>query len=378
MKSRVVTWLALGLILVGAAAIRLRLLDLPLDRDEGEYAYFGQLLLEGVPPYAAAYNLKAPGIYVAYALILAVFGHTTTGIHLGLIVVTSVATVLMFVLARSLAGPTAGVVAAALYATQALNPKILGFAAYAEHFVLLFVIAGSIVLQPLARSRPPLLLVAGGLLFGLAFLMKQSAAAFVLGGALYLILSTGGDPSTGDDQIAPWPQRLRAVALFLGGAVAPFVLVCLWLLLAGTLGTFLFWSFVYGSTYSASLSASVGNLGGRFVAVAPSSSVTLTLVVIGLGALLRDSLRSRKIFVLLLAVASCVGFAVGLHFRPQYCLLLIPALAVTAAIGLDALGRLMAERPHRLRQAVAVILVIAAVAQPLYASRDVLFELGPA
>ena len=111
MKSRVVTWLALGLILVGAAAIRLRLLDLPLDRDEGEYAYFGQLLLEGVPPYAAAYNLKAPGIYVAYALILAVFGHTTTGIHLGLIVVTSVATVLMFVLARSLAGPTAGGIA---------------------------------------------------------------------------------------------------------------------------------------------------------------------------------------------------------------------------------------------------------------------------
>ena len=120
--------------------------------------------------------------------------------------------------------------------------------------------------------------MAGGLLFGLAFLMKQSGAAFVLGGALYLLLSTGGDPSTGDDQIAPWPQRLRAVALFLGGAVAPFVLACLWLLLAGTLGTFLFWSFVYGSTYSASLSASVGNFGGRFVAIAPSSSVTLTLV----------------------------------------------------------------------------------------------------
>ena len=59
------------------------------DRDEGEYAYFGQLLLEGVPPYAAAYNLKAPGIYGAYALILAAFGQTTTAIHLGLIVVTS-------------------------------------------------------------------------------------------------------------------------------------------------------------------------------------------------------------------------------------------------------------------------------------------------
>jgi hypothetical protein len=163
-KSRLVVWLALGLILLAASAIRVRLLDIPLDRDEGEYAYFGQLLLEGVPPYAAAYNLKAPGIYVAYSLILALLGQTTTGIHVGLIVVTSLATVLMFVLARSLAGAPAGLVASALYATQALNPKILGFAAYAEHFVLLFVIAGSIVLRPLAQSRPPLRLVAGILL----------------------------------------------------------------------------------------------------------------------------------------------------------------------------------------------------------------------
>ena len=77
MKSRLLVWAALGLIVLGAAAIRLRLLDTPLDRDEGEYAYFGQLLLQGVPPYAGAYNLKAPGIYVAYAMILAAFSQTT-------------------------------------------------------------------------------------------------------------------------------------------------------------------------------------------------------------------------------------------------------------------------------------------------------------
>ena len=65
--------LLMGAVVLATAAIRLRLLDVPLDRDEGEYAYFGQLLLEGVPPYAAAYNLKAPGIYGAYALILAAF-----------------------------------------------------------------------------------------------------------------------------------------------------------------------------------------------------------------------------------------------------------------------------------------------------------------
>src|SRR2546422_10871646 len=61
-------WALLVLIILGGAAIRLRLLDAPLDRDEGEYAYFGQLLLQGIPPYAQASNLKMPGIYAVYAL----------------------------------------------------------------------------------------------------------------------------------------------------------------------------------------------------------------------------------------------------------------------------------------------------------------------
>lgn len=41
--------------------VRVRLLNLPLERDEGEYAYAGQLILEGVPPYKEAWNMKLPG-----------------------------------------------------------------------------------------------------------------------------------------------------------------------------------------------------------------------------------------------------------------------------------------------------------------------------
>jgi 4-amino-4-deoxy-L-arabinose transferase-like glycosyltransferase len=363
----------LAAVVLAGAAIRLRLLDVPLDRDEGEYAYFGQLLLEGVPPYAAAYNLKAPGIYGAYALILAAFGQTTTGIRLGLILVTSATTVLTYVLARRLVGPAAALVAAAVHATHALNPKVLGLAAYAEHFVLLPVVAGSLVLQAQARDRRPLLLFAGGLLFGLAFLMKQSAAAFVVGGALSLLLSSA------PDETPRWPRRIRATALFVAGAVTPFALACLALLRAGTLGTFWFWAFVYGSTYSAGLPEGWTKLVARFVAVAPSTSVTLSLGAIGLGALLWGRLRSRRAPVLLLVAASCLGTMVGLHFRPQYCLLMLLALALLAAIGFDALGGLLVgPRASFLRRAVPVVLAAAALGQPLYASRDVLFELGPA
>ena len=70
-------WLVLAVSVFGLVlAIRIRLLGIPLERDEGEYAYAGQLMLQGIPPYELAYNMKFPGTYAAYAAIMSVFGQT--------------------------------------------------------------------------------------------------------------------------------------------------------------------------------------------------------------------------------------------------------------------------------------------------------------
>src|SRR5438094_8167399 len=45
---RVTVWLLLGATLIVVLAARIRLLGLPLERDEGEYAYSGQLLLQEI------------------------------------------------------------------------------------------------------------------------------------------------------------------------------------------------------------------------------------------------------------------------------------------------------------------------------------------
>src|SRR5262249_49391649 len=98
-------WLGVVVGVIGAALVRARLLQMPLDRDEGEYAYVGHLLLDGVLPYAGAYSMKLPGIYAVYACLFKIFGETPAGIRLGLAVVTSASTVLTFVLGRRLLGP---------------------------------------------------------------------------------------------------------------------------------------------------------------------------------------------------------------------------------------------------------------------------------
>jgi hypothetical protein len=373
MSPRRRAWLALALVLVGVWAVRLRLLEVPLDRDEGEYAYFGQLLLEGVPPYAGAYNLKTPGIYGAYALILAAFGQTMTAVHTGLLLVTSLTTIVVYSLASRLAGTRIGVAAAAIFAVQALNPKVLGTAAYAEHFVLLPVVAGWLVISTTpARGRPRLRSFAGGLLLGLAFLCKQSAAPFVGGAAVLVLLPLASDGDRG------WRGRLGRAALLLTGAALPLALVALALWRAGTLHTFWFWAFVYGSTYSVGLTTGWINLFRSLGLIAPGSSVTLALAAVGVTAVVRRGGPARDSIVLLL-VSSCLGTAAGLHFRPHYFVLMLPALAIAAGFGLKTLGRLLAGSPSlALRAGVPATLVVAALGQPILASRDVLFSLEPA
>src|SRR5213080_502428 len=77
-------WVMLALTLTFALAVHWRLRTIPLERDEGEFAYSAQLLLKGFPPYHGAYVQKFPGTSVMYALIIAAFGQTPAGIHLGL------------------------------------------------------------------------------------------------------------------------------------------------------------------------------------------------------------------------------------------------------------------------------------------------------
>lgn len=104
-------WGVLLAVVLLTAAIRIRLLDIPLERDEGEYAYGGQLILQGLPSDAPLYNIK-PGMYIAYALIQSVFGQTHTGIHLGLLVINVATIFLLFFLTKRLFDPVTAVTAA--------------------------------------------------------------------------------------------------------------------------------------------------------------------------------------------------------------------------------------------------------------------------
>src|SRR5262249_51528726 len=114
--SRLLPWLCVLGLLAVVAIVRVRLMDLPLERDEGGFAYTAQRMLQGIPPYREAYDMRLPGTYLAYAAFMAVGGETTAAIHFGLLLANAATIVLVFLLARRLFDPLCAVAAAGAYA----------------------------------------------------------------------------------------------------------------------------------------------------------------------------------------------------------------------------------------------------------------------
>ncbi len=176
--TQAVSICALVLIIAGTAAIRVRLLSMPLERDEGEFALAGQLIRQGHPPYDRLYNMKWPGTYYGYALIESVFGESTKGIRLGILCLNSVSIVLVYLIGRRLLDAYAAAAAAIVYAILSLSPGMLGVAGHATHFVVLAVLAAVLSLQQAFSTRRLSLFLLAGFFAGLAPVMKQPGIVF--------------------------------------------------------------------------------------------------------------------------------------------------------------------------------------------------------
>ena len=370
--KKVWPWLVVALIVLGAAWLRWHLLAVPLERDEGEYAYGGQLLLQGVPPYQLLYNMKLPGIYAVYAAILALFGQTQHGVHLGLLVVNALTTILVFLLGRRLTGALAGLGAAAFFAVLSMGQPVQGVFANAEHFVLLPALAGLLLLLIGLDAKRPWLIFTSGVLLGLGVLIKQHGALFALWGALYL----GFDG---------WCRSLRPrdlarqLMLLVSATLLPYLITCLILLKAGVFPQFWFWTVDYARAYAGRLSWSEAwlSLRGR-VGIVTAAPLIWLAAGVGVVASLetRRDLRQR-VFILGFALFSLLAVCPGFYFRAHYFILLLPGAALLAGTALEFAVR--RGCPGRgLRLTVAMALLALCLGGTLYQQRRFLFQLSPA
>src|SRR5258708_17083892 len=82
-RRRWTAFTLLALVVLLFAGIRWRGGEMALERDEGEYAYAGQVILHGNPPHPLGYNMKLPGADVVDVALLPAFARNGAGNYFG-------------------------------------------------------------------------------------------------------------------------------------------------------------------------------------------------------------------------------------------------------------------------------------------------------
>lgn len=321
-------WLMLGLLLILAfnIGIRWRLADMPLERDEGEYAYAGQLLLQGNPPYRDAYNMKFPGTYLAYAGMMAVFGETARGIHIGLAFVTSLLGLLVFFIGKKLFDAQSALLGTAVCILMTASAGVFGLAGHATHFVALFATAGTLALLWASESTGHWRWLIAGIFFGIATLMKQHAAILAALGLGWVGLVTF-------QQTRALPSALKRASFFLAGCSVPLALTGLWLMSVGVWKPFIFWTIEYATQYASAVSiraAWPGFVNGFGPVFAAGWGLWL-LGLVGFVATLLPKQPPHQKLVACLFIGGMLGACPGFHFRGHYFLMAVPGLALCVA-----------------------------------------------
>ena len=368
-------WLFVLAVLLFVGFIRVRLLDMPLERDEGEYAYAGQLILQGIPPFDLAYNMKLPGTYFAYALGMAVFGETSAGVHLTLLAANALTIIFVFLLARKLFGTTAGLVACASYGVMSVSVPVVGMAAHATQFVVLFAVPATLLLLQANENRRTRTLIFSGLLYGLAFLMKQQGICFCLFGWLFIVARAAREKSlfsTGS---------IKKGCAFGCGMFLPFGLTCLVLAWVGVFPRFWFWTFTYARSYVTALPLAEGwaNLATYLKGSFDVAAGFWMILILGLPLALCDKgVRRQALFTAAFGLFSFLGVAAGFYFRPHYFVMALPAFAILLGAAVIAMQRAMRFRIFAgVFKSLPLILFAVSLAWVVFYESQFFFEWSP-
>ncbi|NQV01212.1 MAG: glycosyltransferase family 39 protein [Bacteroidia bacterium] len=357
--GKVIPYIFLAAILIFITIIRIRLLSFPLERDEGEYAYFGQLILDGISPYMMAFNLKLPGTYYSYAMIMALFGQTREGIHLGLLVFNLGSAIFLFLIGRKLFNNFVAMSACAVFAVLVVSPSLLGYAAHATHFVSFFMLAGIYVLLSAFDKHKWALYFLSGILLGLSFIMKQSGLFFTLFGGLMIILYY---------LVHKHPSLSRSflnLVIYGAGSVIPLGVVFLVMALSGVFEKFWFWTFIYPGVYGSRIP--VSEIFDMLKITLPPvfSAFVACWVLAGLGIPALFLYRGKswaRIFLGMLLLFSILPVIPGFFFRQHYFIPLIPALGLMAGLFLDTVNQWIKKYFKRISWVTGILLVVLLVA----------------
>lgn len=332
--------IVLILVLIFISVIRLRLLDVPLERDEGEYAYFAQLILKGAAPYNDAYSMKFPGTYFIYALFILILGHSAAALHFGLLLVNLATILSLYFLVKKLMGEFAGLISAAVFGVLSVSDAVLGFAGHATHFVLLVAIPGIYFLLRAFAGQKTVHFLVAGILLGLVPIFKQSGVFFPIFGLTAFVIHFL--TCTKSERM----PAIRGFGLFVAGGLIPAAVLFFYLLAIGSLENFWFWTIKYPFMYGGQVTFEKGMqyFTDHFMGLTQGFVLLWVLIAAGLPLLFFTKFRMKSSFaipfILLFFLLSVSTIIPGYYFRHHYFVSMLPAVAILAGVSFEYIRRI--------------------------------------
>ncbi len=342
------------LLALATALLRIHFLDVPLERDEGAYAYIAQRLALGEVPYKDSFDQKPPGAAIAYWTAFRFGPETARTIHvLGLVVALLSSWALTFVV-RRLADDRSALAAGLVLAFLLSDPHVFGFSANTELFMTLPAVLSVLpLLRILSGERGLRSAAACGVLNGIAFLFKPVAVFNMAFCVLAVWLFSEKRNGAADRRIL---LTVVAAAAFFFPILSSFLIFAA----LGGGGAYIDAVFVnnyyYASTYPWEMALQLGPAAITKLAPTEGTTWALAAAIVAWGIYRRDR---KTVLLCLWLAASCLGIVSGKRFYPHYFIQWLPPLAAMAGIGVGfVLGVFKDFRPPVLRYGVSALFIV--------------------
>lgn len=360
------------------AMIRLPLTWMPLERDEGGYAYGAWLLLSGKGQlYVDMYSMRYPGVFLFYGLIISIFGDTHKDIHIALIFVNTINTAFVYLIGKRLTKPYFGFIAALFYLTASIVPFFNGLQTQNQQFVMILALpAIYLILKHIQGDGTNKEIYLAGFLLGLSFLTKHHGVFFFLFAITatsfhnYFILNNKNIKG-----VLTEPLQL------LTGFLAAYLTIVLYTAYNGTLAMMFYWTLIVTKDYvtSTSIDSAITNFMHSVNIRFPYIVLITTLSIMGTVTLIKNTVNKNKdsSFLLLFVIFSTLSIMPGFYFRGHYFQQIFPALAISSSYFLYRLYNLPSINKNSYSTVLVLIVGTLAFSQSLYAQKNLLFVLEP-
>jgi len=336
-----------------AAAVmfmRLRFISLPLDNDEGTYAYIANFMNSHYMPYRDIFDHKPPFIYFIYSAAMDLFGRDAYAIRFFAAVYVAAAAAAVFMAASRIKGGFSKYAAALFFTACQGSVMLQGINANTETFLCL-PLALAAYFAAKGADEKPFMLASSGFMLGTACLIKETAAPVFILVFIYMA-------------VKKYP--LKKMFFFTAGFILPFIFTALWLAHEAIFTDFIKCGILYNFWYLTGGNTARAGVDTRFFVQYGG-----LLIVSILAAVAGKNKEGENIGLLILS-----GMAAGIMLQKgmwahNYVGLCAP-LALAAGFAIDRLSR---EGKKGMAAAVAasVILLVLAVGPNLrYYSMDAL------